>query len=547
MKDGKRERMNPMSLWILLGIVAMTSLGTARTIVPKVPEMFVTSDRCLACHNGLITPSGQNVSIGANWQSSMMAHSARDPYWQAAVRRECLEHPESSEAIQNECSACHMPMARYQAKAAGGMGQVFVNFPFLPVATPLHQLSVDGVSCTMCHQILPDKLGTSESFTAGFVVDTVKPMGQREVYGPYEIDAGRTRVMQSSAQVVPHQGLHIQDSALCGSCHTLFTHTLSPNGEVIGELPEQVPYLEWQHSAYNNTRHCQSCHMPQLAEPMNITSVLGQDREQFSRHVFRGGNFLMPKIFNRNRVDLAVAALPQDLENASTQTMQNLAENTAQLSIERAEISNNHLTLDVKITQLAGHKLPTAYPSRRVWLHVALTDRNGQTVFESGKFKADGSIAGNDNDADATRFEPHYTQIETPDQVQIYEAIMVDADDNVTTGLLRAIRYIKDNRILPAGFDKTTADEDIAVHGQAMEDTDFVAGTDTVRYALLLDGVEHPVNVKIELWYQPIGYRWAQNLKEQQSPEIERFIKYYGDMASSSGAILAEVSQILGR
>lgn len=546
MKDGKRERMNPASLWVLLGgIVIVTSLESANAKAPKVPEMFVTSDRCLACHNGLIAPSGQNVSIGANWQSSMMAHSSRDPYWQAAVRRECLEHPESSEAIQDECSACHMPMARYQAKTAGGKGQVFVNFPFLPVATPLHQLSVDGVSCTICHQIRPDKLGTRESFVAGFVVDAVTPLGEREVYGPYEVDAGRTRVMQSSALVAPHEGLHLQDSALCGSCHTLFTHTRAPGGEIIGELPEQVPYLEWQHSAYNDKRHCQSCHMPQLAEPMHISSVLGQDREPFSRHVFRGGNFLIPRIFNRHRVELGVAAQPQDLENASTQTLQNLADNTAKLTIERGDISGGQLLLDVKITQLAGHKLPTAYPSRRVWLHVTLSDRNGQVIFESGKFQPNGAIAGNDNDADPTRFETHYTQIETPDQVQIYEAIMVDIDDNVTTGLLRAIRYVKDNRILPEGFDKTTADEDVAVHGQATEDADFAAGRDTIRYAMSLGAAELPLSVKVELWYQPIGYRWAQNLKEQQAEEIDRFIEYYGDMALGSGTIVAEVSRIV--
>lgn len=546
MKDGKRERMNPASLWVLLGGIAIvTSLATADAKTPKVPDMFVASDRCLSCHNGLITPSGQNVSIGTNWQSSMMAHSSRDPYWQASVRRESLEHPESSQAIQDECSACHMPMARYQAKTAGGKGQVFVNLPFLPVATPLHQLAVDGVSCAICHQIQPEKLGTHESFTAGFVVDTEKPLGQRESYGPYEVDAGRTRVMQSSALLVPQEGLHIQDSALCGSCHTLFTHTRAPGGEIIGELPEQVPYLEWQHSAYNDKEHCQSCHMPQLAEPMHITSVLGQDREPFSRHVFRGGNFLIPKVFNRHRVELGVAAQPQDLENASTQTLQNLAENTARLAIEQAEILNDTLLVDMRITQLAGHKLPTAYPSRRVWLHTTVSDRNGQIVFESGKFQADGSIAGNDNDADPTRFEPHYTKIQTPDQVQIYEAIMVDAEDKVTTGLLRALRFIKDNRILPEGFDKTTADDDIAVRGGALEDSDFVAGTDTIQYAVSVKETALPVTVKAQLWYQPIGFRWAQNLKEQQAEEIERFIGYYDDMAAESGTILAEASQIV--
>ena len=69
-----------------------------------------------------------------------------------------------------------------------------------------------------------------------------------------------------------------------------------------------------------------------------------------------------------------------------------------------------------------------------------------------------GQIAGNDNDADATRFEPHYNEIKAADQVQIYESIMVDQAGAVTTGLLTAVRYVKDNRLLPRGFDKRTAD-----------------------------------------------------------------------------------------
>ena len=58
---------------------------------------------------------------------------------------------------------------------------------------------------------------------------------------------------------------------------------------------------------------------------------------------------------------------------------------------------------------------------------------------------------------DATRFEPHYTEITRPGQVEIYEAILADREGKVTTGLLTGVRFIKDNRLLPHGFDKQTA------------------------------------------------------------------------------------------
>ena len=48
--------------------------------------MFRTSDRCVACHNGMKTKSGEDYSIGVDWRASIMANSSRDPYWQGSVR-----------------------------------------------------------------------------------------------------------------------------------------------------------------------------------------------------------------------------------------------------------------------------------------------------------------------------------------------------------------------------------------------------------------------------------------------------------------------------
>src|ERR1700726_3955331 len=127
--------------WYALLAVALLSLPSAtvsqsdreKTKGPtkknELKPKFQTSDRCLACHNGMTAPSGTDVSIGIDWRTSLMANSSRDPYWQASVRRESMDHAGSQAAIEDECSVCHMPIARYHAKLNGHPGQVFANLP----------------------------------------------------------------------------------------------------------------------------------------------------------------------------------------------------------------------------------------------------------------------------------------------------------------------------------------------------------------------------------------------------------------------------------
>ena len=196
----------------------------------------------------LTAPTGEDISIGSDWRATMMANSARDPYWHAAVRREVLDHPAAQAAIEDKCSTCHMPMARFDAAAAGGQGQVFAN---LAPAAPQHELASDGVSCTVCHQIAAADLGEHASFDGGFAIEAAGD--GRVVFGPHEVDSGRQAVMHSAANFQAQCGTHIQRSELCATCHTLFTTALDDAGQAIGRLPEQVPYQEWLHSDYRAT------------------------------------------------------------------------------------------------------------------------------------------------------------------------------------------------------------------------------------------------------------------------------------------------------
>jgi hypothetical protein len=376
----------------------------------------------------------------------------------------------------------------------------------------------------------------------GFKIDEKAAPADRRVFGPFEIDKGHTTIMRSSSTFQPTQGNHIRSSELCATCHTLLTQTLDAQGKLIGELPEQVPYQEWLHSDYKDTRSCQSCHMPEVKGEVPITSVFGEPRAGVARHTFVGGNFFMQRILNRFRNDLSVTAEPQDLDAAANRTIAHLQSEAATVSVRNIALQDGRLGAEISVENLGGHKLPTAYPSRRAWLHVSVRDRDGKVVFESGALNPDGSIRGNDNDEDAARFEPHYTEITKADQVQIYESVMVGQDNVPTTGLLTALRYVKDNRLLPHGFDKRTADKDVAVHGDAEGDADFSGGGDRIRYSVAVGDAQGPFQVSAELWYQPIGYRWAMNLKKYDAMEPRRFVGYYEQTASGSGVMLAHAS-----
>jgi hypothetical protein len=527
------------AMLITLSVYSGRSAGRTK----KSEIAFQTSDRCMACHNGLTTASGEDVSIGFKWRASIMANSSRDPYWQASVRRESIDHPESQSLIEDDCSVCHMPITRFEAKLRGARGEVFSHLPFDSDREQGRQAE-DGVSCSVCHQIGKEKLGTRESFNGGFVVDPPDAQAEHPEYGPFDIKLGQQRIMRtSSGGFLPTSQEHIRQSELCATCHTLYTTALGPNGKEIGELPEQTPYNEWLHSDYRDKQSCQKCHMPEVAEDVPIAKVLGVPRQGLHQHSFVAANFFLQGMLNRYRADLSVEALPEELSSAAQGTIAYLQAKAARISVDSVTVAPGRLQADVFVENLGGHKLPTAYPSRRAWLHFTVRDRDHRTIFESGALNADGSIRGNDNDADPTRFEPHYAEISNSDQVEIYEDIMKDQGGHVTTALLSAVGYLKDNRVLPHGFDKQTAEKDIAVYGTALTDTGFTDRGSRVRYSVPLSGVQGPFEVSAELWYQPIGFRWANNLKPySKAAEPRRFTSYYDAMGTGTATMLARAT-----
>jgi len=508
-------------------------MAAAQDLPFETSTLFSGSGNCAVCHtpgfpnnNALRSPHGDDISPPSLWRSTMMANAFRDPAWRAKVSAEIAAHPQYQQIIEDKCSTCHAPLGRTEAIYHGAQYYALAE----AIADPLAR---DGVSCTLCHQINADNLGTAESFSGHYRIENV-----HLIYGPYQNPVGAP--MQMMSGYTPVFGEQVHESELCATCHTLFTPTVDNNGDIVGEAPEQTPYLEWKNSKFPAENvQCQTCHMPEIDDPVVISnrpaSLAG--RSPFAKHYFVGANVFMQRILKKYGAELGVTASESHFDSTIARTLRILQHETAELSGDYFWKSADSLIIKVAVKNKSGHKFPTAYPSRRAWLHFNLKDNGGGTVFESGAWNpASGEIIALDAD-----YETHYDVITEPDQVQLYQAIMKDVDGKVNYTLLRAAGFIKDNRIPPEGFTATGPHYDsTAVEGLAIQDPNFNrhdgsegSGTDTVTYKISGLGSAQSYQLEVKLLYQTFPPRFIADLFQYSTPEVEKFKGYYQNVSNS--------------
>ena len=479
---------------------------------------FAGAGACISCHNSQVNAKGASVAIVNDWRSSMMASSAKDPFWQAKVSHEKLVNPHLANEIETVCTRCHASMGNVEALNNGathyGLDQMRAD-----------ALAMDGASCTVCHQITAASIGR---ISGDFLI------GNKEIYGPYLAPFGNP--MFNSTGYTPKYGEQVKKSLMCASCLTLITHPLDLNGVPTGgEFVEQSPNQEWANSIYprENTT-CVSCHLPEIKDVVKITSTppFVDGRTPYGMHHLAGGNVFMLKLINANSTALGVTANSTQFDSTLSRTISNLELKTLQLSVHTLTRSLDTLYFDVHLQNLAGHKIPSSYPSRRIFVEVLATNELGDTVFHSGKMDADYNLTG-----EAATYEPHYNTISNADEVQIYEMVMGDVNGDVTTVLERAAIHLKDNRIPPKGFTTTHPSYDTTkIAGKALLDVDFNkqlategSGADAIHYHIPLHGNREVLNIEARVYYQTVSNKWLAEMFANSSDEINRFKAMYTD------------------
>ena len=300
---------------LLLGVVASAPRparaqmmrGAART------GAFMEAKQCALCHSGspgalaMTDANGNDVSPFLTWSATTMANAFKDPYWRAQMSREIEKEPGRKEAVESLCLRCHAPAPSHQARLDGAPMPSFEALESNPLAR-------DGVSCTVCHQTQPANLGKAESFSGRLDI-----RNEQKLFGPFKDPVAMPMRMHTG--YTPTLGAHISSSALCGSCHTLYTQAEGARGPFL----EQAPYLEWRNSIYSDepgrtasSRSCQECHMPDAGAMRIARNPMGTDfniapRENVRTHVFVGGNAFMLDLLRENAAELGVTATPEAL------------------------------------------------------------------------------------------------------------------------------------------------------------------------------------------------------------------------------------------
>ena len=446
------------------------------------PNQFLTSDQCMGCHSagtygnvmvytGTKQPDGStpvmNVSPYGEWRWSPMGLAGRDPIFYAQLDSEIAfvksffkndpaKVAEKIKTINNTCFKCHGVMGKRRLDDDHG-GPDKGNFEREIVYATYDSnspdkkeyvygaLARDGVSCMACHRIVEDNPSKPDpdpfvNFLKTKITGNFTTGSPAELFGPFKDDEIVTDPMNNSLGIKPKHSAYVQSSRMCGNCH-LINLPLMDNPDADPNKPhlEQVTYLEWLNSGYQNevgtnskAQTCQDCHMPTKYSnskgTLNIPLIqqpiafiednqypqtggrlpdekieVRFRKEGFVRHQFQGLNVTLLEMFRQymapyksngtNILANEILGVRQNdymsgldgLTAAIDAFVQQAQNSTAEVSVSEPTISNQKLIADVKVTNKVGHRLPSGVGFRRAFLEFRVVDNaTGKTVWCSG-------------------------------------------------------------------------------------------------------------------------------------------------------------------
>ena len=174
----------------------------------------------------------------------------------------------------------------------------------------------------------------------------------------------------------------------------------------------------------------------------------------------------------------------------------------------------------VRVTNLAGHRLPSSYLGRRMWLRLRLRDASGALRWASGEHDSAGRLLDGAGAVLAAErvggaHLPHRDEIHGADEVQVYEAIARDRSGERSRSMLATTGYLKDSRLLPAGWRASGPAAAQTAPVLPSPDANFEGGGDTVTWLLSAEAAPKGAGLdpaamhsaEVSLLWQPLGAR----------------------------------------
>ena len=136
-------------------------------------NFFRGSGLCEGCHGfdpnsiASIDGEGNDINPTDQWRATLMANSAKDPFWKAKVSHETSVNPEHAVELEDKCTSCHAPLGYYGARFDEGAS----HYSMAELA--IDSLALDGVSCNACHAQSDLDIGNLFSGEMNFSPDTI--------------------------------------------------------------------------------------------------------------------------------------------------------------------------------------------------------------------------------------------------------------------------------------------------------------------------------------------------------------------------------------
>ncbi|MBK7084531.1 MAG: hypothetical protein IPH53_07630 [Flavobacteriales bacterium] len=121
---------------------------------------FATAGRCSGCHGhdtlglAMVDEEGEDVNVADDWRSTIMANSARDPFFRAKMSHEVLVNPGAPDRHRKQMPELPCTLGMHEERMLG-------NPPFTAAMLDTSVMGLEGVSCLACHQQNPDSAGAS--------------------------------------------------------------------------------------------------------------------------------------------------------------------------------------------------------------------------------------------------------------------------------------------------------------------------------------------------------------------------------------------------